>query len=502
MKNSATTTYNIFLMIGDFLSLVLAFVGAYILRVTFTVGGTAPSNQIEALPYLQAFLMILPLWILVFGLLGLYNHNIYERRFSEFGRLLVGSFIGLLAVVFVDFLLLEPIFPGKLVPIYAFGLGFIFLLMFRNLARTVKVILHGFDKGITRVLIVGNTAISEELRTSLYNRRKSGYQVLGVVGDKRRVAHADYQNFEEAIAELKDKDIHGIIQTELYADESRNREVLEYAQTHHLSYRFVPGNTELFVGNIEVELFRSSIPVIAVHQTALLGWGRVVKRAFDIVFSTLFIILTSPLMLLVAIAILIEDGRPVFFRQKRLTRYNQEFFVYKFRTNNSTYSGLTPDEAFTKMNRPDLLKQFRDNGNFLPRDPRYTRVARVIRKTSIDEIPQLFNVFKGELSLVGPRALLSQDLAEYDKRHTILSVKSGITGLAQVSGRNNIPIDERRKLDVYYVQNWSFWLDVIILFKTIRVILTDEKEDKVSKGTETSRDVKKVTRLHRSNNEK
>jgi lipopolysaccharide/colanic/teichoic acid biosynthesis glycosyltransferase len=130
------------------------------------------------------------------------------------------------------------------------------------------------------------------------------------------------------------------------------------------------------------------------------------------------------------------------------------------------------------MKRLDLLKEFRANGNYLPNDPRNTQVGRFIRATSLDELPQLFNVIRGELSLVGPRALIPKDLAEYKKRHTILSVKSGITGLAQVSGRNNISIEERRKLDVYYVQNWSFWLDLIILLKTFRAILSREDGNK------------------------
>lgn len=110
------------------------------------------------------------------------------------------------------------------------------------------------------------------------------------MGDKRRNAHADFTAFNEAIAAIGEQPLHGIIQTELYADETRNREVLEYAQTHHISYRFVPGNTELFVGNIDVELFRSSIPMIAVHQTALLGWGRIVKRLFDITAGSIALV--------------------------------------------------------------------------------------------------------------------------------------------------------------------------------------------------------------------
>lgn len=468
-------------MIGDFLALVAAFVGAYILRVTLDA-----RPLIEAIParsYLGVFLALLPFWLIIFGLLGLYNSNIYEKRFSEAGRLAAGSFIGLLFVVFYNFIALKPIFPAKLVPIYGSMLAFVFLVLFRNLARLLKITLFGYGVGLTNLLIVGDTELSSELVESLIDSRHSGYRILGVVGakDKSFSKYPDlaiYRTFQEAIDDIGEDSVNSIVQTELFSDELKNQEILGFAQSHHSGYRFTPGNSELFVGKLDVELFRSSVPVIAVHQTALFGWGRIVKRLFDLVFAAIIIILSSPVMLAISIAIKLGDGGPVFLRQTRLTRFNRQFKVFKFRSHNQLYNGLTPDEAFTKMKRPDLLKTFRDNGNYLASDPRETKIGKLIRVTSLDELPQLFNVVKGDLSLVGPRALIPSDLAEYKKRHTILSVKSGITGLAQVSGRNNIPVEERRLLDVYYAQNWSFWLDIVILLKTVKAIIVNEHEDK------------------------
>lgn len=470
MKSNATFVYNIFLAMGDLLALIAAFVGAFVLRVSLS--DVPIANPISALAYLQIFLTLLPFWILIFALLGLYNTSIYEKRFSELGRLLVGSFIGLLFVVFYDFVTPEPTFPAKLVPIYAFVLAFVFLVALRNLARAIRTLLFGFNVGLTNILIVGNTAISEELWQSLWDSRRSGYRVLGIVGDRRRPYHADYVNFNEALEAIRHKGaMHGIIQTELYSAEERNREILDYAQEHHISYRFIPGNTELFVGNIDVELFRSSVPVIAVRQTPLFGWGRVVKRLFDLLFGTILLMVALPVMLLVAIAIKLFDRGPVFLRQTRLTRFDQTFRVFKFRTVKAAFNGLSPEEAFTKIGRPELIKRYRDNGDEVDGDPRFTKLGKFLRASSLDELPQLFNVIRGDISLVGPRALVPEELQQFKKRHTILSVKSGMTGLAQVSGRRDIPFEERRKLDMYYVQNWSFWLDLIILVKTIRVVL-------------------------------
>ena len=472
MKNNASQIYNVLLMLGDFLALIAAFVAAYILRVTLS--DVPIATPVPARTYFEIFLMVLPFWIMIFGLLGLYNNNIYEKRFVEFGRLFIGSFIGLLFVIFINFLSATPLFPSKLVPIYGFGLGFLLLLVFRNLARLIRTELFAFKVGLNNVLIVGNTTMTAELVDLLFSSRQSGYKIVGVIGSKYSLGthqHVPtYGEFKKALQHI-DAPVHTIIQTELYADESRNRDLLEYAQANHVAYRFVPGNTELFVGNIDVQLFKGSIPVIAVHQTALIGWGRIVKRIFDVAVGVLAIVVLSPLIVTIAVLEKLIGGGPIFFRQIRLTRYNNKFRVFKFRTQYAKYDGTTPEEAFAMMGKPELALQYRKNGDFIENDPRITPLGHFLRRTSLDELPQLFNVVKGDISLVGPRALIPQELSIYEKRHTILSVKSGLTGLAQVSGRRNISFEERRKLDIFYVQNWSFWLDLMILVKTIRVVL-------------------------------
>ncbi len=481
MKNNASLLYNVSLVVGDFLSLVLAFVGAYILRVSLglSFGSSAVSHPVHARTYLGIFLLLVPFWILIFALFGLYSSKIYEKRFVEAGRLFMASFVGLLFVIGYAFFVNETIFPAKLVPVYGFVLAFLFLLLFRNLARYIRSLLFRYDIGITNLLIVGNTRVSGELVASLHNSHLSGYQIVGVVGSGEHIPpniHPKlFETFDEALAKIGGNNIHAIVQTELYAASEKNNEILTKSQENHIAFRFVPGNTELFVGNIQVELFRSAIPVLAVHQTALIGWGRIVKRLFDLIVTIPLLIIAAPFMALITLTIAIFGGRGgIFFRQTRLTRFSQPFKVFKFRTAKAKYNGLSHEQAFAKLGKPELLKKFYENGEYLPHDPRYTKVGLFLRKTSLDELPQMFNVIKGDLSLVGPRALVPNELEAYAKKHTILSVKSGITGLAQVSGRKSIRFDERRQLDMYYVQNWSFWLDIVILIKTIKTILTGE----------------------------
>ncbi len=469
MKNNVSLLYNFFLVVGDFLALTAAFGGAYVLRVTLDARPLV--EAIPAVTYLGVFLTLLPFWIIIFALLGLYNTSIYEKRFAELGRLIVGSFIGLLFVVFIDFVLPRAIFPARLVPLYGFGLALVFVVLFRNIARMVRSILFSYGIGLTRTLIVGDTSVSNEL-IEAFRESSSGYKVVGVVGTNRWLTHVPvYKTFEGATKALKDKTLHSIIQTELYSTPEKNNSVLTYAQENHVAYRFIPGNTELFVGNIDVELFRSAIPVIAVHQTPLLGWGRVAKRVFDIIVSSLALVILSPLFVLISLLIIIFSPGKIIFRQRRLTRFGTPFKIYKFRTTKRKYT-CSPERGFKLMGRPDLLKLYRENGDYLPHDPRFTLLGRLLRKTSLDELPQLINVFKGDLSLVGPRALVPEEINIAEAKHHILSVKSGITGLAQVSGRREITVDERRKLDLYYIQNWTFWLDITIILKTFRALIT------------------------------
>lgn len=473
MKHNISLIYGMFLVVGDFLALLLAFVFAYILRVS--ISHKPLSATVYATDYLQVFLLLLPFWILIFALLGLYNSSIYEKRFNEAGRLFIGSFVSLLFVISYQYAINKPIFPARLVAVYGFILSFIFLAIFRNLARFIRAKLFKYNIGITNLLIIGNTKIARELVGLLSDSQTSGYRIVGVVGDSAHVRQHFPQipvfvDFLDAVKKLKASDIHSIVQTEFFAAAEQNNKILEFAQTKHIAYRFIPGNSELFVGNIGVELFRSQIPVIAVHHTALIGWGRIVKRLIDAIFGTIFLIIFLPLMVIIGLFIKIFDlNGPILYKDRRLTRFGHIATIYKFRTIKQAYGG-PPEQGFKKLGQPQLINEYRRLGDWLPQDPRYSRIGRFLWHSSLDELPQLFNVIKGDLSLVGPRALHPDELDKYDKKDLILAVKSGITGLAQVSGRRQISFAERRKLDLYYVQNWTIWLDLVILIKTIRVI--------------------------------
>jgi lipopolysaccharide/colanic/teichoic acid biosynthesis glycosyltransferase len=211
--------------------------------------------------------------------------------------------------------------------------------------------------------------------------------------------------------------------------------------------------------------------MISVHQTPLVGWGDILKRVFDFFVSLILIIILSPILLLVYIIKKIVDPGPAFYVSKRLSRFSEPIKLIKFRSMDAKYGGRDAAEEFREMGREDLAIEY-EKKRKVTNDPRITRFGKFLRDTSLDEFPQLFNVLKGDISLVGPRPILPQEVKMIRGRAALLhSVRSGMTGLWQVSGRSALSFDERIDLEMFYAQNWSFWLDIKILFKTVYVVL-------------------------------
>lgn len=462
--------YNLCLIVGDGIFLLMGLSLAYVLRVS--ISHRRLTEHVTASTYLHFLLILLPFWLIIFGLLGLYTERYYQNRFSELGRLTVGVTIGILFAISYSYLVNEPLFPARLVVIYGFILSLCAVVFFRNVARQVQRVLFGYGVGINNVLIVGDNNASQNLLESFGDTKITGYKVLGIVGQKisKKFDVKRFNSFSEAIANLKDKHLHTIFQTHLFPSNESNDEILTYAQSNHVAYRFVPGNSELFVGNIRVDLF-NSVPVIAVHQTALIGWGRVIKRLTDIFLGTILLLISLPVLIVVIFIQFITSPRSeIFYRVNRISRFGTIVRIYKFRTMKQAYTNMSPEDGFKKLGMPELIPKFREK-DFLPKDPRISRLGLFLRKWSIDELPQLFNVVKGDISLVGPRAIDPLEMEKFDKKNLILSVKTGLTGLAQISGRKDITFDEKRRIDLYYVQNWSFWGDLVILVRTVSVVL-------------------------------
>ena len=344
----------------------------------------------------------------------------------------------------------------------------------REVLRFIRNISFRFGRGVKRVLLIGSSGATSDIAFSLADTRRSGYEVVAIAGPKRILPDSStalhFSSPELALKQIRELGVSAIIQTDLYENPDRNQKILSATQTHHIDYSFIPGESEFYSGKNTVDVFLG-YPMITVYQTPLVGWGAIVKRIFDFVFSLLFIIVLSPFLFVIYIVKKLVDRGPAFYISKRLSRFSEPIGMIKFRSMGAQYGSKDAAEEFKAMGRDDLVKEYEQNRK-VENDPRITPFGAWLRKTSIDELPQVFNVFLGNISLVGPRPILPQEVKLARGRTALLhSVKSGMTGLWQVSGRSTLSFEDRIELELFYAQNWTFWLDIKILFKTFWIVV-------------------------------
>ncbi|MBQ3325655.1 exopolysaccharide biosynthesis polyprenyl glycosylphosphotransferase [Candidatus Saccharibacteria bacterium] len=469
MKKDPGLVYRVILMVGDIVAIVASFLLAYLFRIY--IDQKPYFFEVETGAFITTICFLLPIWILLMLLLGLYNKTIIlnRSRLPETLRLLVASILGIMALISYDFFTEEHIFPTRLVAVYAMVLCFVALLIVRFVIRHARAAIIRRNRGTLRAIVIGNNINTSRLLEHIANFPEDGFSLAAVVANKKYIP-TEFQGkrFTSLKEALKWTKADVIFQT----DEQGTEKVYGESITHHLLYYFVPSETALSSHIGELELIGDT-PAIFVKVTPLIGVARFVKRAMDIVLGSLILIVALIPMAVIWLIVKLSDiHHSAIYSEYRLSRYNKRVKIYKFRSMKPEYSGMTPEEAFTKMGKPELIAKYRKNGDALPNDPRITHIGALLRATSLDELPQLFNVVKGDISLVGPRALVPGELKDYGDRSLLLSVKSGLTGLAQVSGRRDISFEERRALDLYYIQNWSLWMDVSILFRTIGAVFT------------------------------
>jgi len=433
-------------------------------------------HEIYAFDYLFAFLLIIPFWIFIFAVLGLYQPRTYNRRLVEWAKIAIGSFIGILLVIGWEYVSDKAIFPARLVAVYALVGAFVLIVFEREIMRLIRSLMFRYGKGTKRVLLIGSSDAIGDIARRIADTKRSGYELIAIAGPKKALpdefsAH-HYSLVEAALKDIELNEITAIIQTDLYETPERNQKVLNAAQIHHLEYSFIPGEAEFYSGKNTTDVFLG-YPMITVYQTPLVGWGSIIKRILDVIVSGVLLVLLSPVFLLVTIFQLILNPGPIFYKSARLTRYSRAFSMYKFRSMSAKYGKKDAATEFREMGREDLVEEYERDFK-VENDPRITKFGAFLRSSSIDELPQILNVLKGDLSLVGPRPVPQKELdAKFNAKYgsLLLSVKSGVTGLWQVSGRSEINSEQRIQIELFYVQNWTFWLDIKILFKTVLVVL-------------------------------
>jgi exopolysaccharide biosynthesis polyprenyl glycosylphosphotransferase len=370
-----------------------------------------------------------------------------------------------MVVVLVLIFGIRPLAFSRLLLLYVSVLTVVFLGAGRLVKRSVETYRRRRGIGVDRTLIVGSGEVARTVMRTLVARPDLGYQLVGFV-------ESTPGDSEEAIGRFPRlgnlKDLTGILKEHLVTEviitvsSSHRRQIQQIIRHCHKAgarARIVPDFFQLSLQHVDVDNL-GGIPLIGIRDTRLGRGPRMIKRGMDILGGVVGLAVFSPLIGAIALAIRLDGRGPIFFRQERLGEKERPFEVIKFRS--MRVGAEAEQERLLALNEADgPLFKMRD-------DPRLTRVGRWIRRASLDELPQFVNVLRGEMSLVGPRPPLSSEVARYQGwQRKRLSVKPGITGLWQVSGRSDLAFDEMCLLDIYYIENWSLWLDVRIILRTI-----------------------------------
>jgi exopolysaccharide biosynthesis polyprenyl glycosylphosphotransferase len=462
------------LIVADVLMLYMAFVAAYAIRWS---DDRPFAHYISPGGFSLFALASTPFWVLIFIASGLYSSRHDRGRASELGGVLLAVSGGVMLLIVFDYLRTDsPLFPSRSVPVFALGLGIVLVMTSRLFVRRGMWLLHKSGRGLRNVVMVGTGDLAQRIASDM-SRPGNGFRIVGAIGVKGEQgllsgAFPIFGSIEDALHK-QDARIDEFVQADVDIPRHEITRMMSFANSRSIDYRFVPDQYGVYAAASTMSIV-AGIPVMDVRLTALDGWGALGKRVFDIVSAFALILLLAPALLAIAMAIKFTDpAGPVFYRQTRLGRGGRKIGVLKFRSMRWEYSTgpnrpyKTAIEAFVAMGRADLCGEF-EIDHKVANDPRVSTLGAWLRKTSLDELPQLFNALLGELSVIGPRPITQEELVRYgNQRSSFLALKPGITGLWQVSGRSSVSYDERVKLDIFYVENWSLALDMSILAKTV-----------------------------------
>lgn len=402
--------------------------------------------------YLKAMPVVALILVITFYSFGLYERSRRTTRISEMYNLFRAITLVWLLVMAASFLYKYDY--SRILVVLFYGLGMVFMIAGRHLLRTIFQWLHKKGIGVTRVLIIGAGKPGKQVAEKLKKYDEFGYRIIGFLDD-----HAKRKGIANLLGKTKDLLKHITthrIQEVYVVDPSisheRILEMIHACDKTKVKFKVISGLFEIVTGDIDLNELEG-LPSLNLRKNKTGFIYRIVKRIMDILLSLIGLVLFLPFWVLVAIIIRLESKGPIVFAQKRVGKEGETFVLYKFRT---MHADVDPQASAPKNQK----------------DKRITRVGRLLRKTSIDEIPQFWNVLKGEMSLVGPRPempFIAKTYTEWQKRR--LDVKPGITGLWQILGRKDLPLHENIEYDFYYIKNQSLLLDLVILIKTITAVL-------------------------------
>jgi exopolysaccharide biosynthesis polyprenyl glycosylphosphotransferase len=437
-----------------------------VIRRTLEIGMPAPVETFIPPPAL--YLIVLLVWMLIFSQNQVYVYHLGDKfRFRLFNVIkshIIAAFLyfGVLYLTFRDF--------SRLQAFYFIALSGVGLVVFRLIYQLFWRVFYNRDVRRFHVLILGVNANARQLQQRIKRNPRNLLSLVGFVRspfDDETYHALDDQilgNMDNLMEIVQKHDVDEVvIVPQWYSRQISDQisDILYRLQRFPVNVRLAPDYSEVSFFQVVTENFEG-LPLIGLRTSIFTPTQRLLKRILDLMIAVPIVAVGSPLLGAIALAIKLDSPGPILFGQRRVGIHGNEFHMYKFR---SMYDKL--DQKHFDENQLNIMKR--------PDDPRVTRVGRFLRRTSLDELPQLFNVIKGDMSIVGPRPELPSRVQEYEWwQYKRFEVPQGMTGWWQIHGRANRPMHLNTEDDLYYIQNYSLLLDLQILFRTVRVVLTGE----------------------------
>lgn len=455
------------LVISDVLALALASTFAYGIR--FVVGIDLFEESMPTVDlYLRFTVLLVVLWILIFQRFQLYNMQYLLGGTDEYARVLNACTLAIMVVIAATFFGKIVIARGWLVLFWLFTVSWVGLLRF-----SMRRVAYGLRRlGYLRItaLIVGADEEGKAIANQLHSTPTCGAEVIGFLDDRYTVGKSvDGLAVLGSVGQLAQiVDARRVEEVLISTSALTRQQVTDiyqlYGTSSQIELRLSPGLFEILTTGARVKEW-GFVPLVSLNKVRLSELEMWIKSAMDYAVSAVGLLLVGPALLIIAMMIKFDSPGPIIFRRRVMGRGGTLFDAYKFRT-----MYVNGEEILDR--HPEMRQEFQTILK-LKDDPRVTRIGRFLRKYSLDELPQLLNVLFGQMSLVGPRMISPEEGEKYDKwKMNLLTVKPGITGMWQISGRSDVSFQERVRLDMQYIRNYSFWLDFMILFRTIPVVLS------------------------------
>ncbi len=415
-------------------------------------------------------LVLIPLaWLYVGKSQGLYKETVYGRRLTQVPAIVRTVLLGMFVPFIYDYVTKTNVFvERRSVPVVIGLLALVLfvcsrLILFRALYRLLLKRGHW----VTRVLVLGSGEAGNRIAERIVKYDPVRLRFVGVVDPEERSDERTSDLVSKVIAEKRADEVVVALPG---LSHQQMLEIRDLCGDGGVRVSFISDLFETLSERVDLTKIEG-VPLLELKDTTKSWQSSAAKRALDLACASFLTMLLSPVLLVCALAIRRTSPGPALYRQKRIGKDGKEFMLYKFRT--------MRDNADLDSIHKVFVAEFIKNGSAkrasykMKKDPRVTRIGQMLRRFSLDELPQLFNVLRGDMSLVGPRPPLPYELDSYKNWHMKrISVRPGITGLWQVAGRSGVPFDEMVMLDLYYIENWSLWMDVSLILKTLPAVVS------------------------------